>query len=1046
MKKGKAPKLWVITTAVLGGLSAVLIVANIVGEINAATINWALNAETSKVVGEGEKNIYFHSDYATGVNSKTGKETIDTKKLADDGDALAEEVAEEGFVLLQNKNNALPLAADSKVSVFGQSSAHIVTSGTGSGATSGNTATIVSAMKKGGLNLVQESYKFYTEGAGKNYTSSVPGMHDSKPFHIGECPWNVISSDANFSTIASADTAVVVFSRNGGEGFDLSNGASEVGYDSGLINCDDALSVADGSLTGNNYLELNKEERSILKGLKEWKASNTNRKVVVLLNSSNAMQLDFLKNPDFDVDACIWIGATGQSGINAIGSILSGKVNPSGRLVDTYCYDNLREPSIYNFGHNAYSNFDTDFLAKSMAEGDDFKFNQKYYNVYREGIYVGERYYETRYADYVLGNTDDFDYDGIVANSFGNGLSYSKFEYTNFAVMESEDKKSYDVKVTVTNKGDIAGKEVVQVYGQTPYSEYAIANGMEKASIQLVGFEKTDLLEKNAHQDITINVPKEYLASYDANKAKTYVMDEGDYFLSLGDGAHDALNRILREHGADSSKIVEAQSSFTSVDDLVYKFNVSSTDAMTYAISSTTGAAITNQFDNADLNKYAGNDDQTINYVTRKNWKQSFDDTSLETMKATHVSLKMTDAMYQDVINEQYNAPEAAKDAVMPKMGVKNGLKLAEFVSVPRDGKIKKGSKEYTWDDLLDQLSFKDMNNLISVGQHTTKVIPSVGKPGTSDQNGPSGFSSTFVGGGTGTAFPAPAVRAATFNKKLAKRVGAHIGEDGLASGCNGLYGPAANTHRNAYCGRNFEYYSEDPILSSLFGAEEVKGIQSKGIIVYEKHFALNDFESHREGVGVWANEQSIRQIYLEAFHTILKKDGGNAHAIMSGFNRLGTIWTGDHDGIMNKVARGEWGFDGFIITDADSNNKGVLNTGYMFAPRAITTGTDIYDGNDNMSRTAQLNKYIKDAYVVSCMREASARILYTVANSAAMNGTSSTSEVVEIMPWWQVTALSIMSVFLALTAVSSIFLILNMTGVMNFPKKKETGEISIEK
>lgn len=1044
----KNTKLWTILTSISAFFMVFFIVGYIVASYNAVTINWFFNITTSTTVGgSGEDAIYYPSAFTKkGADGKTlldskGKEVYDDAALSAAGDELCREVAEEGIVLLKN-NGALPLAASSTVSVFGQSAAHPITSGTGSGATSGSNGNYKTSMELGGLKLNEDSLNFYTSGDGKGYRASTPGMHDNKPFVIGECPWSVIAGSSSYAAMTKADTALVVFSRNGGEGYDLANGSSAIGYDFGEIMCSDALTKEQGSLTGNNYLELNADERSVLAGLKTLKDSGTIKNIVVVLNSANAMQLDFLEKDicgiDYGIDACLWVGAPGQSGINAIGSILSGKVNPSGRLVDTYCYDNLREPSIYNFGHNAYTNFDSDYAAKADAEGEgsDVKLNEKYYNVYREGIYVGYRYYETRYEDYVLGNTDSFNYGKIVANSFGNGLSYTTFDYSKFSVKDNGDG-TMSVSVTVTNTGSVAGKEVVEVYAQTPYSDYAKQNKIEKAAIELVGYEKTNLLEPGKSQEMTVTIEKELLASYDAFNAKTYVMDAGKYYLTVGTGAHDALNNILREKGADESKIVEAQKTYTSGESLVYSWDVTTTDTTTYSKSSSTGAAITNQFDNADLNYY-DNGSQSITYVSRSDWRGTFDDTSLATMQATKVVLKMTDKMYNEVKNNQYTAPAEASSAKMPTMKADNGLKLIDFRGVPADGTITKNGKTYTWDDLLDQLSFVDMRDLIIMGQHTTRVIASIGKPGTSDQNGPCGFSAAFVGGGSGTAFPVSPLRAATWNKELAKRIGEIIGEDGLHSGCNGLYGPAANTHRNAYCGRNFEYYSEDPMLASSFGAEEVKGIQSKGIIVYEKHFALNDSESHREGVGTWACEQAIREIYLEAFRNIMKIDGGNAHAAMSGFNRFGTIWAGDSNELMNNVLRGEWGFDGFVVTDMDNCNGGVLCTAYMYAPRAVTSGTDLYDGNNNHKRDAQLNAYKNDAYVVSCMRRATFRICYNVANSAAMNGVSSATEVVEIMPWWQITLLSIMVVFIATTIGSGTMLALNATGKIEFPKSKK--------
>ena len=986
--------------------------------------------DTTSTSGKGE--VYFHSEFvkknADGsvMTDAKGLEVYDDAALAAASDALVKEVASEGFVLIKN-NGALPLAKQTKVSLFGQSVDNPVTSGTGSGATAGSTANYASAIRNGGLTLNDASYKFYSEGAGREYRLSVPGMHDSDPFRINECPWSVVKAAADFNTMVDCDAAVVVFSRNGGEGYDLSSGASVIGYDFGEINVADPLKVSEGSLTGNNYLELNGDERGVLAGLKALKDEGKISSIIVVLNSANAIQLDFLEEricgTDYGVDACLWIGATGQSGVDVLGQILAGDINPSGHLVDTYCYDNLREPSIYNFGHNYYENFEADYLSKSKAEFKDAWMGQKFFNVYREGIYVGYRYYETRYEDMVLGNTTGFDYGKIVAYSFGHGLSYTTFGYSDFAVTENSDG-TISATVKVTNTGSAAGKEVVELYAQTPYTDYDKQNKIEKSAVELVGFEKTGLLQPGASETVTVTFKKELLTAYDAYGAKTYILDAGDYYLALGNGAHDALNRILLAKGADASRMVEAAAPITVTGDVVYHFTQAELDKTTYAVSSSTGAAITNQFDNADLNLYE-NGAQSIQYVSRSDWNGTFDITSLETMKATSVSLRMTEGMYAELVCEQYTAPAEASSAKMPQTGVKNGLKLVQFRGVPLDGSIEFGGKTYTWDDLMDQLTQKEMRDFIARGQHTTKVLPSVGKPATSDQNGPSGFSSTFVGGGSGASYPAPCLRAATWNKELSRRVGELIGEDGLHSNCNGLYGPAANTHRNAYCGRNFEYYSEDPVLTSGIGTEECLGIQSKGIIVYEKHFALNDSETHREGVCTWANEQSIREIYLEAFRGILKKDGGNAHAVMSAFNRFGTIWSGDSNPLMNTVLRGEWGFDGFIVTDADACDTTTHCTFYMYAPRAVTTGTDLYDGVDNHTRADQLSAFSSDAYVVTAMRTAVQRALYAVANSAAMNGLGVNVVVAESSPWWQILIRVLLGVTAAMTIGSVVMWIL---------------------
>ena len=1031
MKK-KASRLWTILLCITLVLSILLTSAVFVEKRFQDTINWALGikATDSKGVGSVKFSSEFTKKDANGETllNDNGKEVYDDQALMAEGNRVVQEVAREGFVLLKN-NGALPLEKGAKVALFGTASKSVVTSGTGSGQTGGNGSTFASALKAAGFTVNETSQDFYTNGAGKNYNSAVPPMTATTPFTIGEVPWDVFSSDSSFDKMTDCDVAVVVFARNSGEGYDICSGVSTVGPEGNEILCTDALSVADGSKTGNNYLELNRAERDLLRGLKALKDEGKLKTIVVLLNTSNAMQIDFLNesvDDEYGVDAAFWLGATGQSGVEVIGELLNGTVNPSGKLADTFCYDILREPSIYNFGTNIYGRWAEDgYAAKSAAESGDAELSQKFYNVYREGIYVGYRYYETRYEDAVLGNTDDFAYADIVAHSFGEGLSYTKFAFSDFRVTEADD--AFEVTVNVKNIGDVAGKETVQIYAQSPYTQYDRDNGIEKAAVQLVGFDKTALLQPGEAQDVTVRFEKRSLAAYDAVKAKTYILDAGDYYITAAEGAHDAVNHILLAKNADKTKLVPAQTTYESSEELVYKFVQDALDTTSYSTSAETGAAITNLFDEADINLFDGGA-QAVSYVTRQDWKGSFDDSSLESMLHSKVSLNVTDAIYQGLINEQFTKPEGAEAVKMPTLKAENGLVLADFVGVGRDETITKRGKEWSFDDLLDQMNFVEMRNLILLGQHNTKNVASIAKPATSDQNGPCGFASTFVSGGSGTAFPSSTLRATTWNKALTYRVGEIIGEDGLHSGSNGLYGPGANIHRNAFCGRNYEYYSEDPILSAAIGTEECQGIQSRGIIVYEKHFALNDSESHREGVGTWANEQAIREIYLTAFHNILSKDGGNAHAIMTGFNRLGTTWTGDSINLVDKVARGEWGFDGFSCTDMDNGP-----TGFMFAPRAVCSGTDIYDGPDNPShpRTPQLNAYKEDPYVVSCMRESAARIIYAVGQSAAMNGIGSDSEIVEVTPWYITLTIAAAAVMGVLAVASAVMLALDKKGIL---------------
>lgn len=1065
----KKYKLWKILTIVFAFLTVVMIVANVVCSMYATTINWALNTVSSEVVlGDEPGPIYYESEFAlknsdgSSQIGSDGKEIMDKEALSAAGDAIVKEVAREGIALLKN-DGALPLEKGASVSLFGQSVDKPVTSGSGSGATaSGGEHTYLSSLTNAGLEVNQASWNFYNSGAGASYSMSIPSMHGDDPFSINECPWSVVQSDSTYSQMINSDTAIVVFSRNGGEGFDLPGGTNPIAPEGERYTAD-GLSQADGSLTGGNFLELNADERSVLAGLKALKDNHTIENIVVVLNTPNAMELDFLSpevcGVDYGVDACLWMGPVGQSGLDALGQVLTGyngdeQFSPSAKIIDTYAYDNLREPAIYNYGESIYSNWDS-YSAQSAAQDSQAHLNQKYYTVYREGIYVGYRYHETRYEDYVFGNEDVYDYSQVVAYSFGHGLSYTTFEYSDFTVTDNSDG-TLTATVTVTNTGDWAGKEVVELYAQAPYTDYDRENGIEKSSVELVGYDKTALLAPGESEEVTISVDKSQLTSYDSNNAKTYIMDEGDYYLTFGNGAHDALNAIIGEREnvegltAIEERIVPASDSVNySGSGRVFHWTEEFDDE-TYSTSSVTGAEITNQFDFADINKYSGRGDNSVEYVSRSDWMGTFDVTSLETMKATTVQLSMTDQMFEELTNTWYEPAADASDYTMPTMGANNGLTLAMFVGVPLDGTVQLEDEngavhEYTWDDLFDQMTYTEMSNLVLNGQHQTAAVNSISKPETKDENGPSGFNVTFVGGGgSGTAYPAPCMRAATWNRDLVQRVGELMGEDGLAAGKNGMYGPAANTHRTAYGGRNFEYYSEDPFISSTIGASECIGIQSKGIIVYEKHFALNDAETHREGNGTWANEQAIREIYLEAFRGIMSSDRGNAHATMSGFNRLGTKWCGASTELMNNVLRGEWGFDGFVATDMDNCNNNVLCTGYMYAPTTITGGTDIYDGVGNPAahnRRNQLNAYRNDPYVMTKLREACEHIVYAVANSAAMNGVSADATIRSVTPWWQATLIAVTVVFGAVALGSVAMWVLNATHVIAFPKPKKDRE-----
>ena len=990
--------LWSVCTVVFTLLFAVTMIGGPIANSYASIINMVLKTESTKTIGDvGE--TYFEADYASAAEQEKAAQEI------------CETAEANGATLLLNRENALPLAQGAKVSLFGTGSADFVYGGTGSGSVDSSKAlNLKDALEADGFSVNPTVWNFYTTGAGKDYRRQLaPGslnnyIFDNSGYLINEVPQSVFTN-AEWNSVADyGDAAIMVVSRVCGEGSDLP-----------------WFGTGDGD---GNILSLSSEEREILKKLADLKATGQVKSIIVLLNVSNPMELDFLEpslcGVDYGVDACLWVGEVGQNGIEAIGDLLNGTVNPSGKLVDTYCYDNLTSPAMQNTYVTSYTN--------AAEQGLAFKNTcNEYYEVYQEGIYVGYRYYETRYEDTVLGNANvgKYDYASTVAYPFGYGLSYTTFEYSGLTMKEDGD--NFVFTVSVSNTGSVDGREAVQIYMQSPYTDYDRENGIEKAAVELVGFEKVTV-PAGQTVSVDVTVPKSELRTYDANGAETYIVDAGNYYFATGNGSHEALNNIL----AAKAELKDTANGTVNLNKMVgtgdaslaVQYQQASMDIATYA-KTADGTQITNQLNHADLNKFDDDTSNDVVYVSRSNWKN--------TMLKAAITATAYQAAVQIAANDAIVAGLAIQDqpestGEMPTMGKEGTLTLSQFVGVPMDGSITVNGQEYTWDDLLNQLTFSDMTKLVGLAYHSTASASNVGKPATKDENGPLGLTATLTGGGSSTGYTSADILAATFDREIAEAVGRSLGNDCLmATGkaYSGLYGPGVNIHRTPYGGRNFEYYSEDPFISGQICAAQVGGIQSKGVYVYMKHFALNDQDAGRDGLCVWTNEQAAREIYLQAFEYPIEQ--ANALCVMTSFNRLGTTWAGGDYNLLTNILRNEFGMKGIILTDFSNSNN------YMDVVQGVVAGGNAWDANDANKWPAKLKEYKDNATVCNAMRDASKHILYTVANSNAMNGVSENVQIVEVRAWWQ-TAIIVLDVVFGVLAVGSAVML-----VRDIRRKKES-------
>ena len=951
-------KVWRILSAVCACLLAIVLGFLPWATAYRSLVCSAIGGTTSKVVeaetGEEQDTEYF-KDNGMSLDDWIEKEA-----------ELTREVQASGSVLLKN-DGILPLQKGAKVSAFGYGTVKTVSTGLVRFGTPGQYIDFKTGMEEDGkLQLNPSLYEFYSDNA-----SADPAFNTLNEIDVG-----LMTDAARADYDEYADAAIVVLSRAGGEAGD----------------------IATGDFTGGTkYLALQESEKKMLE---EVTAHFDD--VIVLINSSYAMELGWLE--EYDIDACLMIGAIGYRGFNAVSDILTGATNPSGRLADTWAADSFSAPAMQNFGDYTFANAEA--INEQIGTGN----KATKYVVEAEGIYVGYKYYETRYEDAVLGqgnassaagtfaSASSWDYDEEVCFPFGYGLSYTQFTQELEGVRETED--TFEVTVKVTNSGGVPGRSVVQVYAQTPYTDFDKENGIEVASVELVGFDKTEELAANASEEVVISVDKEDLTHYDPFVNKTFIMEAGDYYLAVGDNAHDAVNNILAAKGKEVGGDAEQ----------VYSYTLAQTDTQTYAVTDG-NVMITNQFDDVDLNYYI---DGAVTYLSRSDWNATWPE-EMNDLSANAAMIEALDA--------EGNYEAGSADMSEYVIGADTDYTVAMMIGA--------GFDDPHWNDIINQMSIEDLVNLCA--RSGLNMIESISYPATFMKDGSHRVTDRSYVERPGTyahIMPSVVIMAQSFDRELLYQIGLAFGEDNIRTATVGHYAPGVNIHRTPYSGRNFEYYSEDAFLSGEMSVPAIQGMQEKGAITYLKHFLGNEQETNRNGVSTFMSQQAMREVYLEAFKAGITE--GKTKGIMGGFNRIGCTWTGAHYGLMTEVLRGEFEWTGIADTDAVFGYSpymgfkcGLMAGTTMWA----TSGTGVYD--------AVIEDVLQDAQLVGKLREASHYLLYNVVNSLAFNGISQDSRVVPVTPYWEVILYVIIGVLSVVTVGSAAMVVV---GTVQGGKKKEVN------
>lgn len=979
-------------TAIFRGLAAVMAFLMLIS-MSAITltfqydgiINKALGINTSYVAaGSGSAtNIYYPNSYGYGQSALVDVNT--------DAATFNVEMAEESVVLLRNEDGALPLASSDRVTIFGAAAVNSKLFETNSPEYL-TPVSFLDAMEAAlGADSVNETvcdtvYSKLNSGGGGGGM-----MGGGGPTTITEAGVADVAGCASSWQNDYNDAAIVVFARTGSEGNDVSMYSNETNDDG----------------TPRHTLALSVNEQALMEYLRDQKAAGVFDKIVVLLSTDWQMELGFLE--EYDVDAAVLAGRLGSFGCTGLANVLVGKVSPSGRTADTYAANSLSAPATAYAGYEntqTWSNAD-EVNEKNPLVNDSNGGTIDYYVIYAEGIYVGYKYYETRYEDAIMGNGaavstvgsstgNGWSYADEMIYPFGYGLSYTTFEQKLESVVYDATNDVYNVTVTVTNTGSVAGKDVVEVYAQTPYGDYEKQNLVEKASVNLVGYAKTEKLAAGASQTVQVEIPGYFLASYDSNGAKTYILSQGNYYLSVGSDAHDAINNILAAKGYTIADGMTANGDASKT----YTWNQAELDAAIYSTSYYTGVEVTNLFDEADINSYG----YDFTYLTRSDWEGTY--------PVEAIQFAATDDVISDLSNYDYVTPADGPSVGDFTQGTDNGLTLVDMIGLEYD--------DPQWENFLDQFTIEEMANLIT-DNLSAQVVSRLDVPGTShiDDENQAGGQFNWISHATQTR---------SWNIEQDETRGEYMGLIAQLNGYDEIWAGASNLHRTPFNGRAAQYYSEDGNLSYWTCYYESKGMYGSGAIMCIKHFACNDQETNRTGLSVFTTEQPLREIYLRAFEGGF---AGGAQSTMCSLGRIGTRLAKNYYALLTSLLRDEWGFEGHVTSDGYTTLNYFQNT-----YEELTAGMDyscIDTSGVNAARMIEGAK--EDGYLLQTLRQSAHRNLYVMAFTSRMNGLGEGGNVVvTILPSWQ-KALILTNVVTGVAFV--VFLILH---VCTYKKKEQKG------